>query len=288
MKLLVVGGSGLVGSNVVTLGSDSGAEVHATYNSTETNQTGIRLDKTNPERTTTVVRETDPDVIIDTAAFHAVDDCETERDRAWSVNAAGTRNIAVAANTVDAHLLYLSTDYVFPGRPEETPYAESDPVNPPNYYAETKHAGEQAARIADVATILRPSVIYGLAHANFITWALGELREGKNLTIVDDQTSAPTYAPDLARACLGIVENKLTGVYHATGPRSVSRYELTTTLADVYGFDSELVTPISTEEFGQEASRPTDSTLDSSRLYDAINYRFRGPEEAFRAMQVET
>lgn len=288
MKLLVVGGSGLVGSNVVELGRDAGMEVHATYRNTETEKTGFRLDKTDVEQTMAVVEEVNPDVVVDTAAFHAVDDCESERDRAWSVNAAGSRNVAAAANSADAHLIHLSTDYVFPGNPEETPYIESDPVRPPNYYAETKYAAEQAAKIADTTTILRPSVIYGLSNANFVTWALEELDKRNELTIVDDQISAPTYAPDLARACLTVAEDELTGLYHATGPCSMSRYEFTTTLADVCDYDSDLITPISTEEFGQKAPRPTDSTLDSTRLYDAIDYQFRAPEKAFETMKTES
>jgi dTDP-4-dehydrorhamnose reductase len=284
MNILVIGGSGLVGSNIVEIAKEAGEDVHATYRTNQTDVTGIELDKTNPSRTAAVIEDANPDVVVDTAAFHSVDDCETDRDKAWSVNASGTRNVAVAANTVGAHLIYLSTDYVFPGNPDEAPYGESDPVRPLNYYAETKYAAEQAAKIADTSTILRPSVIYGLAASNFTTWALGELEAGNELQIVDDQTSAPTYAPDLAQACLSVAENDLTGLYHATGPSSVSRYEFTTSLADVYGYDSDLINPISTEEFGQDAPRPEDSTLDSSRLYDAIAYEFRAPEDAFREM----
>ncbi|MFC6715982.1 dTDP-4-dehydrorhamnose reductase [Halovalidus salilacus] len=285
MNVLVIGGSGLVGSNIVELGLDNGIEVEATYNNTETEKASIKLDKTDSDQTASIIERINPDVIIDTAAYHAVDDCESKRDLPWSVNADGTRNVAAAANAIDAHLIYLSTDYVFPGNPEDAPYSESDPVNPPNYYAETKYAGEQASKITDAVTVLRPSVIYGLANDNFVTWALGELKAGNELTIVEDQISAPTYAPDLAYACLRVAENGITGVYHATGPDSVSRYEFTTILADVYGYNPELITPISTEEFGQEAPRPTDSTLNATRLYREIDYEFRGPEEAFEAMQ---
>jgi len=287
MRILVIGGSGLVGSNIVEVASNSGTDVHATYNSTETGHTDIMLDKTNKERTAEVVERVNPDLIVDTAAFHAVDECETQRDFAWEVNATGTRNVAVAANDVDAHLVYLSTDYVFPGNPEETPYVESDSVAPLNYYAETKYTGEQAAKIADQATVLRPSVIYGLASGNFVTWALEELKEGNELTIVDDQTSAPTYAPDLARACIAVAERGLTGLYHATGPSSVNRYEFTKTLAKECDFDPELVKPISTEKLGQKAPRPEDSTLDSSQLYEDIEFSFKAPEEAFTEMSTE-
>jgi dTDP-4-dehydrorhamnose reductase len=285
MNILVIGGTGLVGSNVVDTAKNRGHSVTATYHSTESTHTEIELDKTDEDRTRRVIEDIDPDLVVDTAAFHAVDDCETKRDKAWKVNAQGTRNVAAATNTVDAHLVYLSTDYVFPGNPNETPYTESDPVNPANYYGETKYAAEQSARIADSVTILRPSVVYGLASDNFVTWVLGELKDGNEVNIVDDQTSTPTFAPDLAKACLDVGEQAITGLYHATGPESVSRYEFTLTLAEVYELETELIEPITTEELGQEADRPEDSTLDSSYLYEAIDYEFRRPEAVFQEMR---
>lgn len=284
MRVLVIGGSGLVGSNVTRVFEGHNHDVVGTYRSSE-GEVEIHLDKTDSDRVREIVDEHNPDVIVDTAAFHAVDDCEEERDKAWTVNATGTRNVAVAANRVDAHLIYFSTDYVFPGGPKEAPYTEENPIRPVNYYGETKYAAEQAAKIAEQSTVLRPSVIYGLESGNFVTWVLGELRGGNEVNIVDDQTSRPTYAPDLASACLDIGSDGLTGLYHATGPQSVSRYEFTVRLADVYGFDEELVTPISTEELGQTAARPVDSSLESSRLYDDLGYEFSTPEEGFEAMK---
>lgn len=281
MTLLIIGGSGLVGSNIVSRAAAEDFEVHATYRSRETEQTDIQLDKTDREATRSLIQEIEPDYIIDTAAFHAVDDCETERDTAWEVNAAGTRNVAAGANAADSHFVYLSTDYVFPGNPEEVPYTEADPIAPLNYYARTKYAGEQAAQIAETATVLRPSVIYGLASSNFLTWALSELAEGNDIDIVDDQISCPTYAPDLAQACLEILNRKITGVYHATGPQSVSRYDFTIKLANACGYNSNIISPITTEEFGQKAPRPSDSTLDSTKLYDAIEHDFREIDSAF-------
>lgn len=285
MELVVIGGSGLVGSNIVEHASNSGITVHATHQGTETDHTDSQLDKTDPEQTASLIENESPDVVIDTAAFHAVDDCETDRERAWGVNAAGTRNAAVAADNVDAHYIYLSTDYVFAGDPAETPYTEDDPVVPLNYYARTKYAGEQAAQIADNATVLRPSVIYGLASSNFVTWALGELQDGNRLDIVDDQVSTPTYAPDLAQACLDVADHELTGVYHAAGPESLSRFEFTVTLAEVSGYDPHLISPITTEELGQEAPRPADSSLDSTALYDAIDDEFQRPKQAFEKIR---
>lgn len=287
MRLLVVGGSGLVGSNIVTLATDTDTTVHATHLRTETKETDSRLDKTDAEETSRLVEEFQPDVVVDTAAFHAVDDCETDRDRAWAVNAAGTRNVAVAAEAVGAHLVYLSTDYVFGGDPSETPYSEDDPVSPGNFYARTKYAGEQAAQVATTATVLRTSVVYGLANDNFLTWALGELQDGNEIGIVDDQVSTPTYAPDVARACLEVADRKLTGVYHTAGPESLSRYEFTVLLADVCGYDPRLVSSITTEELGQDAPRPADSSLDSTDFYDAVDRTFDRPRQAFERVRTD-
>lgn len=281
MRLLVIGGSGLVGSNIVDAATGAGVKVTSTYHSSKTDRTDTALDKTDYEETAAVVEEFEPDAIIDTAAFHAVDDCETERERAWNVNAAGTRNVAVAADNVGAHYIYLSTDYVFPGEPAAAPYSEKDLLSPINYYAQTKYAGEQAAKIPDESTVLRPSVIYGLASENFVTWVLGELQAENEVSIVDDQVSTPTYAPDLAQACLEVAKGGITGVYHATGPESLSRYEFTVKLAELGDFDTELVAPISTEELGQEAPRPADSSLDSTALYSALDRTFQSPSQAF-------
>jgi dTDP-4-dehydrorhamnose reductase len=281
MDVFVIGGSGLVGQNIITHCRETGQSVVGSYRSSPTEETDVHLDKTDQDLVREVLRAHRPDVVIDTAAFHAVDECETDRRLAWTVNAAGTAIAARAADDVGAQFVYLSTDYVFPGHPGEAPYTETDSVAPINYYAETKYAGEQAARIADMATVLRPSVVYGLASDNFVTWALGELQSGNELRIVDDQVSCPTSAADLARAAVSVATREMCGVYHAAGPESVSRYEFTVTLADRLGYDTDLVTPIDSEELGQDAPRPADSSLTSERLYDAIDYRFRQPAEVF-------
>jgi dTDP-4-dehydrorhamnose reductase len=287
VNILVIGGTGLVGSNLVAAAQPDHT-VNWTSRDPDEDTYAHRLNKTDPDAITDLVKEISPDAIVDTAAFHAVDECETERQRAFDVNAVGTRNIASVADEIGAHFLFLSTDYVFPGCPDEAPYTETDCTAPVNYYAETKYAGEQAAKIADKYTILRPSVIYGLASDNFLTWALGELGAGNQISIVNDQVSAPTYAPDLAQACTRIIEGSHTGLYHATGPESLSRYEFTVKLAKVYGYDMDLVEPITTKEFGQEALRPADSTLDSSRVYETVGFEFRTPKEGFAEMKKES
>jgi dTDP-4-dehydrorhamnose reductase len=289
MKLLVVGGTGLVGTHVVDTAIQRGHEVSWTYFSSDVQNISHahQLDKTKVDAVDALIANIRPDAVVDTAAFHDVDACEVDRARAWSVNAQGTRNVAAAANAIDAHYIYISTDYVFAGDSEHAPYTEEKEVNPVNYYAQTKYAGEVAARLASTWTVLRTSVVYGLAKPNFITWVVQQLRESKPVSIVNDQISTPTYAPDLAEACVKIVESATAGIYHAAGPESLSRYEFTLRLANVCGFDVTLIDPISTKELGQYALRPSDGSLDSSRLYELMDREFTPPDAAFSKMALE-
>ena len=284
MDTLVIGGSGLVGSHILRRFSKEGLDVTGTYNTSPSSNVSVQIDKTDEAAVSALICDRDPDLIIDVAAFHDVDACEVQRDKTWSVNVTGARNLAVAANDVNAHLVYLSTDYVFSGEPTLAPFVETDPVNPVNYYAQSKYAGEQAAKIAEQSTILRSGVLYGLSRSNFMTWALDKLREKDTIGIVDDQVSTPTYAGDVAEACLRVGQRGLTGLYHAAGPESISRYEFTRRLAEAYGHDPAKVNSIPTEKLDQLAPRPRDSSLDSSKLYDMIDHSFRDTRTAFEAM----
>lgn len=288
MHVLLIGGTGLVGSNIRETAARRGHSVTSTFHTNSSAGGDVQLNKVNQQDVTDLVRNTRPDVVIDTAAFHDVDACETDRERAWQVNAQGTKHVAQAAKSVDAHVLYLSTDYVFAGVPDEAPFQESAPVNPVNYYAQTKYSGEQAAKIAADWTVLRTSVVFGLARPNFATWVLSELDNGDSVGIVDDQISTPTYAPALAEACVTLAEDELTGLYHAAGPEQLSRYEFTVRLAEAYGYDTSLVEPISTAELGQEAPRPANSSLDSSRLHSVLDSDLTRPVLAFDDMKTRS
>ncbi|WP_434529980.1 SDR family oxidoreductase (plasmid) [Haloarcula sp. NS06] len=140
MNIIVLGASGLVGSNIVRRFREGGLDVVGTYHTTQTDETSVQLNITNEEAISELVADHDPDAIVNAAAFADVDACELKRDRAWAVNTTGTRNAAVAAAEADAHFIHISTDYVFGGGPNEAPYAETDPPCPLNYYGATKRA----------------------------------------------------------------------------------------------------------------------------------------------------
>ncbi|RJX44608.1 hypothetical protein DM826_03060 [Halonotius aquaticus] len=126
----------------------------------------MQLGKTDSKRTAEVLTDVDPDIIVDS--------CESDRDKVCRCNAVGTRNVAGTVKSNNAHTMYPSTDYVFAGDQPEAPYTESDRIASVNYYRQAKYAAEQAAKITDDMTILRPSMIYHLASENFGTWALGD------------------------------------------------------------------------------------------------------------------
>lgn len=284
MKAIVIGASGLAGAYVVRRLEREDIDVTGTYRTSPTDEATVQLDKTDKQAVSSVINDRNPDFVVDAAAFHDVDACEAQREESYSVNATGTWNAAVAADDIGAQFIYFSTDYVFRGDPKQAPYVESDPVNPINYYAQSKYAGEQAAKVAAQWTILRSSVLYGTSSQDFVTWVLTQLRDGPTVDVVNDQTNSPTWAVDLAEACSHIGRHKITGLFHAAGPKSISRYEFAKRIADAYGFGSKCINPISTDELGQRAPRPRDSSLDSSKLYEITGQTFHDPVKALKHM----
>lgn len=284
MYTLVVGASGLVGNYIMERFSSEGLRVTGTYHTSPGENATVQLSKTDKRAVSRLISKENPDLIIDAAAFHDVDECEKQRDKAWTVNATGTRNLAVAAAEENSQFVYISTDYIFPGTPEHTPYTENDLVRPINYYGACKYAGEQAAKIADQSTILRSSVLYGLSNRNFLTWIFRNLHGSQSIEVVNDQIGTPTYAADIAEACLRIGQQNETGLFHAGGPESISRYEFARILVETCDFDSKEVNPMTSEELKQRADRPNDSSLDSTELYETIDYQFRSPATAFENM----
>ena len=212
-----------------------------------------------------VVRAFRPDLVLHGGAFTAVDACESEVDLAYAVNAVGTRHVAEAAAAVNAHLLYVSTDYVFDGR-SERPYREWDAPNPLSVYGASKLAGEKECPPG--STIVRTSWVCGAHGANMVKTAL-RLAEGTGtLRFVDDQHGSPTFTADLAAAIVTLGTDRRPGVFHVTNVGTTTWWGFVRATLEAAGADPGRVQPISTPELDppRPAPRPANSVLDNMAL----------------------
>ena len=212
-----------------------------------------------------VVRAFRPDLVLHGGAFTAVDACESEVDLAYAVNAVGTRHVAEAAVAVNAHLLYVSTDYVFDGR-SERPYREWDAPNPLSVYGASKLAGERECPPG--STIVRTSWVCGAHGANMVKTAL-RLAEGTGtLRFVDDQVGSPTFTADLAAAIVTLGTDRRPGVFHVTNVGTTTWWGFVRATLEAAGADPGRVQPISTPELDppRPAPRPANSVLDNMAL----------------------
>jgi dTDP-4-dehydrorhamnose reductase len=202
------------------------------------------------------------DVVVNSAAYTAVDAAETDEARAFAVNAVGAANLARAAHAADAAMVQLSTDYVVAGEKRE-PYPADAPVAPATAYGRTKGAGEWAVRAeCPRSWVVRTAWLYGAHGKNFPATMQRLAGERERLTVVADQVGQPTWTVDLAEGLLRIVEAGAPyGIWHATGSGECSWFELARAVFEELGLDPERVSPVSTDEFPLPAPRPAYSVL---------------------------
>ncbi len=214
-----------------------------------------------------------PDIVINTAAYVRVDECETSKDEAYLVNAIGARNMAVATQDLGAKLVHISTDYIFGGESDSRtiPYTEFDTPVPPNLYGRSKLAGEKLVQhLCLKHFIVRTSGLFGVAGSsgkggNFVETMLTLGRERDELRVVRDQVFSPTYTKDLARKIVQLINTASHGIFHITNRGACSWYEFTSEILRLAGLKVRL-TPITSDEYPQKAERPHFSVLDNYQL----------------------
>lgn len=213
-----------------------------------------------------------PGVVINTAAYVLVDDCEDNVDLAFRVNALGARNVAVAAQEVGSALVHMSTDYVFGGGEVRTaPYTEFDTPDPLSIYGKSKLAGEVLVQhLCTRFFIVRTSALFGIAGSmgkgsNFIETILKLAGQRDELRVVNDQVFSPTFAPDLARKIAQLIDTKYYGIVHITNCDICSWYDFTCEILRLAGSKTKVV-PITSAEYPQNARRPAYSVLDHYQL----------------------
>jgi dTDP-4-dehydrorhamnose reductase len=263
VKILVTGAAGQVGRELVELCAAQGDDVVALDHAS--------LDVTDRDAVLQACAAAAPDVVVHAAAWTAVDACESDPDRAQAVNALGTRHVVEATGRAGAHLLYLSTDYVFDGT-KPTPYDETDEPNPMSVYGRSKWAGEQeVAALGGDAAVIRISWVCGRYGNNMVKTLLRLAAGDATPKFVDDQLGQPTIVSDLVPVLRDFAVHRRPGLFHVTNQGAVSWYEFARAVFQVAGADPERVTPISTAQLDppRPAPRPANSVLDNAALRSA-------------------
>jgi dTDP-4-dehydrorhamnose reductase len=275
VRLLVTGAGGQLGCDVVSYATSVGDDVIAVDRS--------MLDITDPEQVRSVIAACGPDAIINAAAYTAVDSCESNPELANAVNRDAVGLLADAAASVGAHLVQVSTDYVFDGTLDRA-YREDDSTNPQSVYGRSKLAGEQLA--GPDAAIVRTSWVCGEHGNNMVKLVLRLAAPGADLAFVDDQRGCPTFTADLAAALHRIALERRRGVHHITNQGAVSWYEFVQEILLASGRDPAMVRPISTVDLDppRPAARPANSVLDNAVWRDAGYPALRDFREPLREL----
>ena len=283
MKIFVTGVCGQLGhdvvNNAITRGHEAyGSDIQPVYSgvadgSVVTSSPYVQLDITDREAVLTTIEDIRPDAIIHCAAWTAVDAAEDEenREKVHRINALGTQYIADAAKTVDAKMLYLSTDYVFDGKGER-PWEPDDKCYAPlNVYGQSKLDGELAVSgTLEKYFIVRIAWVFGLNGKNFIKTMINVGKTHDTVRVVNDQIGTPTYTLDLSRLLVDMIETEKYGYYHATNEGGyISWYDFCVEFYKQYGLNTEVI-PVSTAEYGlSKAARPFNSRLNKSKLVES-------------------
>jgi len=292
-RILITGSNGMLGQRAVQFySSKENIELLATSveeKSVVDSVEYISSDIKNRDEIKKVIHDYYPDFIIHTAAFTNVDLSEKLREDAWKINVKGVEYIAEAARAIDAHIIHISTDYIFDGK--DGPYSENAKPNPVGYYGRTKLASENALKISGTFfTILRTNVLYGIApnsRPDFVRWVINSLNKKENIRIVKDQINNPAFIDDLVQGINKIIDFKKTGTYNIGGKEFLSRYDFTLQIAEYFDLDKNLITPITTEELKQPARRPLKSGLIILKAETELGYKPHTIIESLAAMKKE-
>jgi dTDP-4-dehydrorhamnose reductase/4-ketoreductase len=262
MRWLITGAGGMLGRDVV--------EELTRRGETAVGLDRAALDITRPEAVGGAVREHSPDLVVNCAAYTAVDDAETDEARALEINGEGPRLLARACAAHGARLIHVSTDYVFSGEARTAPYPEDHPTGPRTAYGRTKLAGEQAVleELPGASAIVRTAWLYGVHGANFVRTMIDLEARRDTLDVVDDQRGQPTWSADVAERIAGLgprLGPDVHGVFHATNSGEASWYELAREVFSLIGADPDRVRPTTSRDFPRPAPRPPYSVLGHGR-----------------------
>jgi dTDP-4-dehydrorhamnose reductase len=279
MKAAVIGSNGQLGTDVVNAFMRNGDDVYPLSHAD--------IELTSIDSVATCLKGLRPDIVVNTAAMHHVENCEREPEKAFAVNSLGARNLSTVARELSAVLMHVSTDYVFDGA-KGYPYEESDRPNPLNVYGNTKLSGEHfVCSTADKYFVLRTSAIYGRSPCrakgglNFIELMLKLARERTTVRVVNDEVVSPTSTAELAKQMVALSRSDSYGLYHATAEGSCSWHEFAQEIFAVTGIKVNLQVA-GPNEFPVKVPRPKYSVLENRRLKQGGINVFRPWQEGVR------
>ncbi|MFN8129774.1 MAG: dTDP-4-dehydrorhamnose reductase [Candidatus Nanopelagicales bacterium] len=252
MTWLVIGSRGQLGTDLMDLLGDKAVGLDVPD-----------IDITDLDSVAQAIYEVGPELVVNCAAYTAVDAAESDETTAQAVNGTGAANVAEAA--AQTRLIHVSTDYVFDGT-ATTPYAENAAPSPRSAYGRTKLFGEQAVLRHPEAYVVRTAWLYGAAGNNFVKTMLGLEKTRDTLSVVDDQVGQPTWSRDLAAQLILLGSSSAApGIYHGTNSGQTSWYGFTRRIFELTGADPQRVHPTTTDEFPRPAPRPAYSVLGHER-----------------------
>jgi dTDP-4-dehydrorhamnose reductase len=263
MKVLLIGANGQLGTDMNRVFQEAGDTVFPYVHA--------QLDVCSESRVAEVLAETNPDVVLNTAAYHRVEECEKKSELAFQVNGTAAMNLAIACQKTGATLVHFSTDYVFGGYEKNTPYEETDRPAPLNVYGASKVLGEYLIPdYTDRYFVLRVCGLYGTAGSsgkggNFVETMLKKGMAGDAVRVVEDQVLTPTYTVDLAEAVRKLVLTGKYGLYHLTSEGECSWYEFTRHIFESAGIQAKL-SPVKSTEFASPVKRPSYSVLSKAKV----------------------
>lgn len=264
LKIALIGVNGQLGTDINSHFKEKGIIVAGLVGLTDINVSDYKTSEN-------TIKSIDPDLVINTAAFHDVDLCEDEARSAFEVNVMGVRNLAIICKKMDIPLMHFSTDYIFDGEKKE-PYIEDDCAGPLSLYGISKLAGEQIIQyMLDKYYIIRLSGLYGHAGSvgkgstNFVEQMIKMSEKEKEIKVVNDQVLTPTSTIDVAEKLFELIQTGKYGVYHMTNTGSCSWYEFACEIFRLMKLPVKIF-PTTTEEFGARARRPKYSVLDNFNL----------------------
>ena len=273
MKWLITGAAGMVGSDLQRALTLRGEEVVALTKSD--------LDITDSRRVNAVIGDAQPSVMVNCAGYTRVDDAESNERLANAINGSSVELLAQAANSVQALLVHISTDFVFDGR-KRSPYEINDATAALSAYARSKLLGELAATHAEKYVVVRTSWLFGRNGPNFVEAIRKQVRTGTNpLRVVNDQRGRPTYTPHLAEAILRVVNLDARGTIHYADEPESTWYDFACAIVEELGADVT-VKPVSTDEFPRPATRPAYSVLSTERYERLTGVRPESWREGLR------